>query len=156
MKLDLGCSTLKKEGYVGIDIVDYTAKYPAGEFVKADLFYSMPFEDDSIEEVYASHFIEHIPQDRVIWFFNEVYRILIPNGIFEIYFPPTQSPDGKVCRGAFCDPTHRSYWNDLSFRYFDMNWVGELSKSYGIKCNFKIIENKFINEFQHHVILRKV
>ena len=82
LKLDLGCGGLqKKEGFVGVDICDYIDKYPAGEFIKADLFYEMPFDDKSIEEVYASHFIEHIPQDRVIWFFNEIYRILVDGGI---------------------------------------------------------------------------
>ena len=156
MKIDLGCNGNKKKGFIGIDIVDYTIKYPVGEFRKADLFKEIPFKDNSVEEVYASHFIEHIPQDRVIWFFNEIYRILIPNGLFEIYFPPTQSPDGKACRGAFCDPTHKSYWNDLSFRYFDMTYARWLSESYEIKCDFKIIENKFISENQHHTILKKI
>ena len=153
MKIDIGCSDKKKDGYIGIDIVDYTDKYPTGQFIQANLFIEFPFDDNSIEKVYASHFIEHVPQDKVIWFFNEIYRILIPDGIFEIYFPPTQSPDGKVCRGAFCDPMHRSYWNDMSFQYFDGTFP-ELSKGYGIKCNFKVLENRFLSEWNHHVILK--
>lgn len=157
MKINLGCGKNIKEGYVGVDIVDHSSIYPKGQFIKADLFKEFPFKDNSIEGVYAAHFIEHIPQDKVIWFFNEVYRILILGGLFEIYVPPTQSPDGKACRGAFADPTHRSYWNDMSFRYFDMSWKGNwLSKSYGIKCNFKVLENKFVSETNLHVILQKV
>ena len=158
MKLNLGCGKNLKEGYVGVDIIDYSDIFPKGTFVQADLFKEFPFENNSIEEVYAAHFIEHIPRDGVIWFFNEVYRILIPSGIFEIYVPPTQSPDGKACRGAFADPTHRSYWNDMSFRYFDASWKGAygIKGNYGIKCNFKILENKFINETNLHVILQKV
>lgn len=153
MKLDLGCGGIpekQKKGFIGVDVADYLDKYPAGQFMQADLFYSIPFDDDSIEEVYASHFIEHIPQDRVIWFFNEIYRILILGGIFEIFVPPTSG------RGAFCDPTHRSYWNDLSFQYFDMNWCRTLSESYGIRCDFEVIEIKLLDEFNLHAILRKV
>jgi len=161
MKLNLACGKNiedMKEGYIGVDIIDYSDMFPKGQFVQANLFEEIPFGDNSIEEVYASHFIEHIPQDKVIWFFNEIYRILIPGGIFEIYVPPTQSPDGKACRGAFADPTHRSYWNDMSFRYFDGSWKGHcgVRGNYGIKCNFKQVKIEFIHETKLHVILRKV
>lgn len=152
VKLDLGCGGLParwKKGFVGVDIVDYSDIYPY-QFIQADLFSEFPFDDNSIEEVYCSHFIEHIPQDKVIWFFNEIYRILISDRIFEILVPPTSG------RGAWCDPTHRSYWNDLSFRYYDMTWCRTLSESYGIKCNFKQEKIETINEFNLHAILRKV
>jgi len=157
VKLDLGCGTGKKAGFIGVDIADLRNIYPGGQFVKANLFRNIPFDNNSVGEVYARHFIEHIPLDKVIWFFNEIYRILRIGGIFEIYFPPTQSPDGKACRGAFCDPTHRSYWNDMSFKYFDMrNPERIFAERYGIKCNFKVIKNEFIDEHNHHVILEKV
>ena len=153
MKLDLGCGGLpqkKKVGFVGIDIADYYDVYKKGEFIQLDLFNEIPFEDDSIEEIYASQFIEHIPQDSVIWFFNEMYRILKPGGIFEIHVPPTSG------RGAWCDPTHRSYWNDLSFQYYDMSWCRTLSESYGIRCNFERVEIKTLSEFNLRAILRKI
>src|SRR4030043_884640 len=98
MKLDLGCSANKKSGYIGIDIYDWSDRYPKGEFICGmvpDIL--LTFTDNSIEEVRAYHFIEHVPQYSVIEMFNEIYRILIPGGIFDIYVPPTQSPDGKAC-----------------------------------------------------------
>ncbi|OFW53222.1 MAG: hypothetical protein A2163_09750 [Actinobacteria bacterium RBG_13_35_12] len=150
-RLDCGCGINKKPGFVGIDIFDWSSMYPKDEFIYGmipDIFSN--FTDSSIEEVYARHFIEHIPQYQVIETFNEIYRILIPEGLFEIFVPPTTG------RGAFCDPTHSSFWNDLSFRYFDMTWDKGLSESYGIKCNFKILENKIINEFNLHAMLKAV
>ena len=152
LKLDIGCGSLSgrwKKGFTGVDIVDYSNIY-LGQFIQADLFTEIPFDNNSIEEVYCSHFIEHVPQDKVIWFFNEIYRILIPNGIFEILVPPSTG------RGAFCDPTHRSYWNDLSFRYYDMSWCRELSESYGIKCNFKQEKIVSLGEFNLQAVLRKI
>lgn len=157
MKLDIGCGKRKNKGFIGIDIYDWSHVYSKGEFICGHIPEVLSrFKDNSIEKVFSKHFIEHIPQDLVIETFNEIYRILIPGGIFEIYLPPTSSPDGKACRYAFCDPTHRSYWNDLSFRYFDMSCNRELSESYGIKCNFKPVKIKFISEINLHVILKKI
>ena len=149
MKLDLGCSNIKKNGYVGIDSYDWSAKY-GKDFVCGKIPEVLSvFENNSIDEVRASHFIEHIPQHNVIRTFNEIYRILIPNGIFEIYVPSTTG------KGAFCDPTHVSFWNDMSFRYFDMTWNAELSKSYGIKCNFMQAKVELLTVDNLHAILKK-
>jgi len=150
IKLDLGCSVFKKDGYVGIDIFDHSKKYPEGEFIQGrvpDILST--FLDNSIDEIQATHFIEHIPQSEVIRTFNEIYRILKVGSTFEIHVPPSTG------RGAFCDPTHVSYWNDMSFRYYDQTWCSELSQSYDIICNFEIVENKVIDEFNLHTILRK-
>lgn len=151
MRLDLGCGDrFKKPGYVGVDVCDWSNKYPKDEFIYGVIPHILStFADSSIEEVYASHFIEHISQDKVIETFNEIYRILKVGGLFEIYVPPTTG------RGAFCDPTHLSFYNDMSWRYYDMTWHKELSQSYGINCDFKIIENKIISEFNLHAILQK-
>ena len=152
MRLDLGCGLFKKDNFVGVDIFDFSNKYKKDEFICSmipDILET--FEDNSVEEVYASHFIEHIPQYLVINTFNEIYRILIPNGIFEIFVPPTTG------RGAFCDPTHVSFWNDMSFQYYDKTWkFNELSESYGIRTNFEILKNELISELNLHVILKGV
>ena len=149
-RLDLGCGTGKKEGFVGIDTYDWSSNYKPDEFICGHIPEVLAnFGDNSIEEVRANHFIEHIPQNLVIETFNEIYRILKKGGIFEIYVPPTTG------RGAWCDPTHVSFWNDLSFEYYDMTFRREPSISYGIRCDFEIIENRIIDEFTLHAILRK-
>jgi len=66
--------------------------------------------DDSVGVIRAVDFIEHVA-DKVR-LMNEVYRVLAVGGMFLSLTPST---DG---RGAFCDPTHVSYWNELSFRYY--------------------------------------
>lgn len=149
MKLDLGCGPFKADGYTGIDSYDYSKKYD--DFIQGtvpEVF--KRFADGSIEKVRASHFLEHVPQSKVIHTMNEIYRILIPGGEFEIYVPPTPG------RGAWCDPCHVSFWNDLSFRYYDMSWCRQLSESYGIKCNFKQVKVKTLNETNLYALLKKV
>jgi hypothetical protein len=54
--------------------------------------------------------VEHLADP--IHTMNEAYRVLAPGGFFMIEVPSTNG------LGAFCDPTHRSYWNKLSFRYY--------------------------------------
>ena len=78
----------------GIDVLSFLAKLP----------------DDSVGVYRAVDFIEHIAFP--IQLMNEIYRTLAPGGMFLSLTPST---DG---RGAFCDPTHVSYWNELSFRYY--------------------------------------
>jgi hypothetical protein len=132
VKIDLGCGPFKKAGYVGIDEYDWTGKYPEGEFILGhvpEVF--AQFKGNSIQEVRACHFLEHIPQSQVIETMNEVYRILVAGGLFDIIVPKTP------CDTAWCDPFHVSFWNKLSFRYYDKSWCSELTDSYGIKCNFK-------------------
>lgn len=149
-KIDLGCGIEKKENFTGIDSCDWSNNYKPDEFICGHIPEVLAnFKDNSIKEVRAKDFIEHIPQPLVIHTFNEIYRILKPGGIFEIFVPPTTG------RGAFCDPTHVSFWNDLSFRYYDMTYGRWLSESYGIKCDFEIMENEIIDEFNLHAILKK-
>jgi len=51
---------------------------------KIDLLRKLPIKSNSIEAVYCSHFIEHIPAERVIFFLNECKRVLKNNGTLRI------------------------------------------------------------------------
>jgi len=69
-----------------------------------------PAEDNSVGVIRANDGVEHLRDP--IHTMNEAYRVLAPGGFFVISVPST---DG---RGAWCDPTHVSFWNHLSFRYY--------------------------------------
>lgn len=57
MKLDIACGANKKEGFTGIDIADV----PSVDIVHDLNVYPWPIEDESVEEIWCSHYIEHIP-----------------------------------------------------------------------------------------------
>jgi len=102
--LDLGSGTATPPGFLSLD----RRGRPA---VLADFSRSIPFADDSIGCLRAYDSLEHVPQELVPALWNEVHRVLAPGGWLVVQVPST---DG---RGAWCDPTHRSYWNAASWRY---------------------------------------
>ncbi len=47
----------------------------------------LPFPDESMKAVYASHVLEHIPSDALDSLFEEFHRILEPGGILRVVVP---------------------------------------------------------------------
>lgn len=98
--------------------------------VISDLNERWPFEDNSVGIVRAHDAIEHLKDP--IHTMNEAYRVLAHGGMFDILVPST---DG---RGAFCDPTHVSFWNSRSFRYYTDRQYSRFIP--GSKCRFQQIK----------------
>ena len=144
VKVDLACGNSKKEGFIGVDIADTKDV----DIVHNLTQYPWPFEDNSVDEIFCSHYVEHVPhdidnddgRDGLIQFMDEVYRILKPGGKIEIVAPYYKN------ERAFGDPTHRRYIGDLSFLYWNKEWrdTNKLSH-YGIKCDFDIRLNYLID-----------
>jgi len=57
MKLHLGCGYDKKEGYVNCDISE---EVNPDKIV--DINKTLPFEDNSVEEIFMNHVLEHTPK----------------------------------------------------------------------------------------------
>lgn len=106
---DLGSGPEPAAGFVGLDL------YASGDRVlSADLFgerwlvEGKIIPDSSVDMLYSSHFVEHVPD----WdaFFTEAYRVLKPGGIFIATTPyyssvrATQDPDHKqfVSEERYC------------------------------------------------------
>jgi SAM-dependent methyltransferase len=112
LKLDFGCGKNKREGFLGVDSISFP-----GIDIVHDLTTPWPWDDDSVEEANASHFVEHLDAKQRIHFVNELYRVLIPGGKCQIITPHWAS-----CR-AYGDPTHQ--WPPVSefwFYYLSREW----------------------------------
>jgi SAM-dependent methyltransferase len=96
----------------------------------------LSFEDNSIEVVYAKDFLEHIYPDKTIFVIEEIWRVLKDRALF---FHITPSTDG---RGAFQDPTHRSFWNANTWIYFTNDGWRDYLKT---KAKFDIISLENVN-----------
>ena len=125
MKLNLGCGTKKLKGYENIDInpnVNPDTLYDiANDGLKA-------WGDNSVDEIRAFDFLEHIPLGKTIFVIEEIWRVLKDGGKFEHLTPST---DG---RGAFQDPTHLSFWNINTWLYYTIDGARE---QIGTKAKFK-------------------
>lgn len=90
MKLNLGCAGLTMVNFVGVD------KYPGiGVDIVMDLNKDWDFKDGSIDEIFASHLIEHL--DNFDHFMRECYRVLKPKGKMAIRVPYGNSLDAMAC-----------------------------------------------------------
>ncbi|MEO5356072.1 MAG: class I SAM-dependent methyltransferase [Nitrospirae bacterium YQR-1] len=92
MKLDIGCGSKKREGFIGIDIV-------AG----ADVDYvinleheKLPFDNDTVDYIYSSHFLEHVKYpDNVL---PELGRVAKDNATIELWTPYAFSNEAFLYR----------------------------------------------------------
>jgi len=75
-----------------------------------DLDKRWPLREGSVGILRAHDAVEHLRDP--VHTMNEAHRVLAPGGFFMIRVPSTNG------LGAFCDPTHVSFWNKLSFRYY--------------------------------------
>ena len=81
IRIDLGCGKSKHEGCnTFLDIADH------GHNITCNFeFDKLPFKDNSVEYIWSSHVLEHIKEPMNI--LNECWRILKPDGKFEIKVP---------------------------------------------------------------------
>jgi predicted SAM-dependent methyltransferase len=80
MKLNLGCGDLLLEGFINCDLFNSSAD------IKCDVK-KLPFEDNSIEEIYSSHVIEHFNFFEAFEVLKEWKRVLKENGWLIIETP---------------------------------------------------------------------
>lgn len=155
LKLDLGCGAHPAEGFEGVDLLAPKAKH------RVDLFkFPWPWEENSVAELHASHFVEHIPardveerdlsewlwrlgqedareqllgKDMAFAFFDEAFRVLVPGGKFSVIVPALSGDR------AFQDPTHRRFIPAQWFTYFDAEWRQKMElQHYRAVCDFAV------------------
>jgi predicted SAM-dependent methyltransferase len=80
IRLDIGSGDHRRSGWFGIDISD-----------GADLFWDLrkgiPFPDNSVQSIYSSHLLEHMPYEAGQVILNEAHRALRPGGTISVCVP---------------------------------------------------------------------
>jgi SAM-dependent methyltransferase len=128
MKLDLGAGKNKKEGFIGVDSIAFE-----GVDIVHDLTQTpWPFEDNSVDEIHASHFVEHLTAPQRIAFVNECYRILKDGAKCTIITPHWASTR------AYGDLTHQ--WPpvcEMWYYYLNKEWRAiNAPHNQDYQCNF--------------------
>jgi len=104
-KIDIGCGRHKKKGFYGIDKF-----YFEGVDKVCDIDKGLSLKDNTIEEVYTSHFLEHV--DNLEFVFNEITRVCKNNAKIIIRVPHFSG------RSAFFE-FHKCFFRYGSFSDFE-------------------------------------
>ena len=140
MKLHIGGEE-KKEGWKILNI----QQKPNVDFI-GDITDLGQFEDNSIEEIYASHVVEHVAQKKVETTLRGIHRVLKDSGKFYV-----SVPDMDILCKIYLDPkappkvkfhTMRMMFggqvDDFDFHYF--GWNFQFMNEFLLKAGFKKIE----------------
>ncbi len=147
IRLDLGSGPRPLEGHLGIDQFDLPAvpgfhqgvrRWPLGDNTP------WPLADDSVESLYSSHLIEHLPnesidgKDVLAFFFEEAWRVALPLATFTLRWPSVIDEEtGQWKASAFYDPTHRRFIPRQQLLYFSTQGRHHLGvQQYGFRCNW--------------------
>lgn len=134
-RLNLACGRAKRAGWLNVDV------NPAVEpDVVCDLLtFPWPLETSSYHEVFLSHFLEHVPADRIVQFMDELWRVCAPHAIVEVHGPYWTS---ELTHG---DPTHHRGLSLAFFDYFSADGRRRRGvEHYPIRANFVVEKSRYV------------
>lgn len=106
VKVNLGCGNKRKSGFIGVD------KFHCDAVDKiADIEESLPFEDNSVDEILMDNVIEHIRDIPKLMY--EIHRVCKNNADIKIITPHFSSI------GSWRDPTHVHHLTLYSMDHFE-------------------------------------
>ncbi len=158
-KLDLACGDRKQEGFIGVDRCSIQ-----GVDIVHDLeTYPWPFENESIDEIFCSHYIEHLSHNNINSIIKEVLdqsddfnsfkdsltkKLDLPLDGLILFMDECWrilKPEGKMIilvpyytsMRSVQDPTHQRVICEASMLYFNKGWrVANKLDHYGIKSSY--------------------
>lgn len=80
--VNIACGNSFVEDWLNFDYVSMSKSV-----IKADLLGRLPLADESVDVLYSSHFIEHVPKSQVPAFLKECFRVLKPGGKIRFVCP---------------------------------------------------------------------
>lgn len=95
MKLNIGSRDFRMDGYLNVDIDP--SRNPD---ILADACDLSAVKSESVDEVHASHVLEHIPWPRGFVALSEWTRVLKPGGVLKIAVPDVETICSAVSRGT--------------------------------------------------------
>jgi SAM-dependent methyltransferase len=104
-RLNLGCGTDIREGYVNLD----SAALPGVDVVHDISELPLPFDDGAFDEILCRSILEHLDYIPVL---RELHRTLAAGGRLEIIGPHF------TARNFYVDPTHRTAFSIDTFQFF--------------------------------------
>lgn len=91
MKINIGCNEWKLDGFINIDIDPNVNPDMVADGM------NLPFENESVDEIYAGHMLEHYALTEKP--LNEWYRVLKPGGKITITVPDVEKGLSEYRKG---------------------------------------------------------
>lgn len=132
--LDIGCGPNCRPGHIGIDHFPFP-----GVSVVRDLRRGLPFDDNSVDEIWSAHVFEHFQGTDLLFLVDECWRVSKPGIEWVIIVPDATSPN------RYKDPTHLTQtWYADSWDFWKVNEQGAhiifAGPAYGRQAKLQLIE----------------
>jgi len=167
--INLGCSTSNPENWIGISggfaifllkrpkfilkifyrfssrskkerFSSFYKKIKSTRIIHHNLFYGIPFPDNSVPYIYTSHFLEHLTPATAEFMINECYRVLQSNGRIRIVVPSLDE-NAKYISDALNDYKHLSYQKMISLVSEKYSSFNDTFSHHRYMYNFHILKN---------------
>jgi predicted SAM-dependent methyltransferase len=114
-RLNIGCGNDTRDGWINID----SRKWNSNVVVR-DVTRGLPYDNESVDEIYTSHMVEHLNPTDAQFFLKECERVIKPDCKIEIRVPHGRGRDAFAL-------DHRSYYTEETFRLLHDEYQGSYS-----------------------------
>lgn len=132
IKLNIGCGTDYKEGWINID--NNSDNNIERLDLNWDLHYSLPFKDGSVDYIFNEHFIEHLSVEEGQSAIKDMMRVLKPGGVLRMATPDLEVTIDKYINIPITkDETIKKFGLDfiktraerinIGFRWWGHKWI---------------------------------
>lgn len=111
--LNLGCGHARVQS-PNIQFINMDNNPATRAEVIRDIKRGLPWNDNTFDVVYCSHFLEHFGGEDFTFIMNDIHRVLKPNGELRILSPH------RSYWGAWIDPQHKMFMDEHTFEPFWM------------------------------------
>lgn len=116
MKLNLGAGPYPMKGWINCDLT-YTGQDHMEDMAFCDARRPLPWDSESLDEVYMGHFLEHLTDAEGKECLKETRRILRPGGKLTIITPDMRSASGLCLKGHI---SARQFFGEFALGF--QNW----------------------------------
>lgn len=79
-----------------IDVDVFIKKIKSADIIHHDFRYGIPFQDESVPNIYSSHFFEHLTKEHCREILKDCFRVMKKNGIIRICVPSLEEEVKKI------------------------------------------------------------
>ena len=120
--LNIACGRKYHKDWINIDF-----HADSHDVIKVNLLGGLPFDNNSVDIVYSSHFLEHLSLEDGKYVLNEIYRVLKKDGIIRIVVPDLEN----VCREYLMvlDSLAKDKNNSKKYEWITIELLDQLSRN---------------------------